>query len=451
MTAETAAGLSVGVEEEFLLADPVSGATVARVDAVLSEAGAHPFHAAGGRYHRELLASQVEASTGVCRTLSALDRQIREARSALSAAAAREGLLLLPSGTPPLHGPVPVTGRDDRFRAISALYAGVVTGYQVGGCHVHVGVADREAAVAVLAHLSPWLPVLLALSANSPYHRGRDTGHASWRMVEQSRFPGSGVPPVFASAADYDRGVDRLVDCGAVADRAMSFWLARLSPRYPTVEVRAADAVATAGEAVLQAALTRALVAAALADLDAGRQAPPVDPGVSAAAVWSAARYGLEGPAVHPFQERRVPVNVLIDELLRRVSPHLEETGDLAAVEVVLDRLRRAGSGARRQRETAARGGPRAVVGMLARQATAPDPEVPGLPPRREARPEPGRGARSQAREGPPGRPEGPGGAGGAGGPRAPEGAETREGAQARERPPGDTAPAAPGLRDTRR
>ncbi|MFC5750596.1 carboxylate-amine ligase [Actinomadura rugatobispora] len=372
MTGEAAGCLSVGVEEEFLLADPVSGATVAGAEKLLLRAGDHPFPASGGRYHRELLASQVEAATGVCRTLDGLHRQIQEARAALSAAATREGLLLLSSGTPVLAGRAPVSEGDDRYRAIAALYAGVVTGYQVCGCHVHTGVADRDTAVAVLAHLRPWLPALLALSANSPYDHGRDSGHASWRMVEQSRFPGSGVPPFFASAADYDRGVDRLVDCGVIADPAMSFWLARLSPRYPTVEVRAADAVVTAGEAVLQAALTRALVAAALADLDAGREAPPVDPGVSAAAVWSAARYGLEGPAVHPFEERRVPVDVLIGGLMRRAAPSLEEAGDLAAAEALLARLRRTGSGARRQREAAATGGLRAAVGLLARQTTAP-------------------------------------------------------------------------------
>ncbi|XVQ09932.1 carboxylate-amine ligase [Spirillospora sp. CA-255316] len=382
MTGQAAACLSVGVEEEFLLADPVSGATVASAEKLLVRAGEHAFQAAGGRYHRELLASQVEAATGVCRTLADLRRQIRDARSALGAAAAEEGMLLLSSGTPVLHGPVPVSENDHRYRAIAALYASVVTGYQACGCHVHTGVDDRDTAVAVLAHLRPWLPALLALSANSPYDHGRDSGHASWRMVEQSRFPGSGVPPAFASAADYDRGVDRLVDCGVIADPAMSFWLARLSPRYPTVEVRAADAVATAGEAVLQAALTRALVAAALADLDAGREAPPVDPGVSAAAVWTAARYGLEGPAIHPFEERRVPVDVLLDGLMRRASPALEETGDLAAAEAMLARLRRAGSGARRQREAAATGGLQAVVDLLARQTTAApsEPPGPGLP-----------------------------------------------------------------------
>ncbi|MFF5258248.1 glutamate--cysteine ligase [Actinomadura viridis] len=367
------ARLTLGVEEEFVLADPVSGATVPHAGRVLARAGEHPFAAAGGRYHRELLGSQIETATGVCGRLDHLRRQIRDARLALGTAADRERLVLLSTGTPVLPGPVPVSAGNARFAAISRLYAGVVDDYQVSGCHVHVGVGDRDTAVAVVNHLRPWLPTLLALSANSPYDHGRDSGYASWRMVEQSRFPGSGVPPVLPSAAAYDRAVDRLVDCGVLADPAMTFWLARPSPRLPTVEVRAADAVATPGEAVLQAALTRGLVRAALDDLAAGREAPRTDPGVCAAAVWSAARYGLEGPAVHPLEERRVPVRRLLDELMARVAPALEETGDLPEVRALLAKVTRAGSGAARQR-AAASGGLRAVIGMLARQTVRTDP-----------------------------------------------------------------------------
>ncbi|GAA2433268.1 glutamate--cysteine ligase [Actinomadura vinacea] len=361
--------LTVGVEEEFLLADPVSGATAAGADKLLLRAAEHPFHASGGRYHRELLACQVEAATGVCGPLDDVSRQLRGARESLGAAADGAGLLLVSAGTPVLPGRVPVSGGDERYDAIAAMYAGVAADYQVCGCHVHVGVDDREAAVAVVNHLRPWLPTLLALSANSPYGHGRDSGYASWRMIEQARFPGAGVPPVFASAAELDRSVARLVDCGVIADPAMSFWLARPSPRYPTVEVRAADAVATAEEAVLQAAVTRGLVRAALDDLASGREAPPVDPGVCAAAVWNAARHGLEGPGVHPFEERQVPVSRLLDELMHHIGPALEDAGDLEAVQSLLAWLSRAGSGARRQR-AAASGGPRAVVGMLARQTT---------------------------------------------------------------------------------
>lgn len=218
-------------------------------------------------------------------------------------------------------------------------------------------------------HLRLWLPTLLALSANSPFDRGRDSGYQSWRMLDQARFPGAGVPPWSSSASAYDRQVARLVEAGTLIDERMSFWLARPSPRYPTVEVRTADAAGTVDEAVLQAALVRALVRTAVGDLARGREAPAVDDQLCAAATWAAARYGLQGRAVHPVEERAVPARRLLEEVLDRVRPALEASGDLAPVHGILTWLERHGSGAERQRAAAASGLP-AVVDMLAVQTT---------------------------------------------------------------------------------
>jgi len=364
-------GVTLGVEEEFLLVDPVTGATVPRAARVLARAGRHPL-SSGTRFHPELASTQVEAATGVCTTLRSLRHQLREGRGRLAAAAAAEGARLVSTGTPVRPGPDPPPGPGERFARIRRMYAGVVAGYQCCGCHVHVGVADRETAVAVVNHLRPWLPTLLALSVNSPFDRGRDSGHASWRIVEQSRFPGAGVPPWSADAAEFDRRVQCLVDGGVLADPAMTFWLARPSPHLPTVEVRVADAAGTVDEAVLQAALTRALVRRALWDLAAGRQAPRVDDQVCAAAVWSAARYGLDGPGVHPLEGTAVPAMRLVKELMGRVRPALEESGDLAAVEAALARLRVVGTGAVRQRRAAAVNGTAGAAAMLIRQTARP-------------------------------------------------------------------------------
>jgi carboxylate-amine ligase len=270
-----------------------------------------------------------------------------------------------------------------RFAEIADRYAGVVADYQVCGCHVHIGVADRETAVAVVNHLRPWLPTLVALAGNSPFDHGRDSGYASWRILDQARFPGSGVPPWFASATAYDHQVARLAEAGALIDERMSFWLARPSPRLPTVEVRAGDAAATVDEAILQAALVRALVRTALIDLAQGREAPAVDDQLCAAATWAAARYGLDGPGVHPFEERAVPTTGLLHELLDRVRPALEASGDLPRVRAVLGRLTRHGTGARRQRAAAAHG-LEAVVDLLATQTIGSAEDSSGAGRRRE-------------------------------------------------------------------
>jgi carboxylate-amine ligase len=311
-------GWSIGVEEEFLLVDPDTGGTVPAAGRVLRAAGRLPAAAADAALQPELLATQVEAATGRCVTLAEL---------------------------------------------IAERYAGVVAEYEACGCHVHVGVPDPEIAVGVVNHVRPWLPTLLALSVNSPVYHGIDTGYASWRMVEQSRFPGSGVPPRFTSARDYTTRVDRLVSAGALADPAQSFWLVRPSRRLPTVEFRVADVSVDIDGALLQAALSRAIVRTALADLAAGRPAPEVDDQVAAAAVWSAARYGLDGPAVHPLHACRVPAADLVADLLDVVRPALVATGDLPEVERLVAGLV---TGAARQRSA---GAPTEVVKMLADSA----------------------------------------------------------------------------------
>jgi carboxylate-amine ligase len=372
--------LTVGVEEEFLLIDPASGTPVELAPVVLAASADLPPAAPDAAVHAELLGTQVEAATGICRSMAELRGQVERGRARLATAAAGRGALLISSGTPVLAGATPAFGPGDRFERIARTYAGLVADYQSCGCHVHVAVPDRELAVGVVNHLAPWLPTLLALSANSPYERGADTGYASWRMILQSRFPGSGIAPWFGSAAAYDEQVDRLVDCGVLADRSMSFWLARPSARFPTVELRVADAAGTVAEAVLQAALSRALVRTALDELAAGREARPVNGQVAAAALWTAARHGLGGPAVHLRAERTAPAEVLLAELIAAATPALEDSGDLAAVRAVVATLAAGGTGAERQRR-AGRTGLLGVVRMLANQTLeTPIPELSGQP-----------------------------------------------------------------------
>ncbi|WP_246450164.1 carboxylate-amine ligase [Allostreptomyces psammosilenae] len=318
----------------------------------------------------EFLATQVESASGVCTRLEGLRSQLLAGRRRLAEAARTCGARLVSVGNPvlsdgdPVPSPPPQSENGaDRYARIRDLFAGAVADYQACGCHVHVGVPDRETAVQVVNRLRPWLPTLLALSANSPFDHGRDTGCHSWRMIAQGRFPGAGVPPVFESVEDYDAQIARLVDCGAVVDEQMTFWLARPSQHLPTVEVRAADA-GTVDGTLLQAALTRALVDTALEDLAEGRPPVRVRDTVAAAAVWCAARYGLRGPAVHPVAERRVPAAELVAELYNVVRPALAERGDEALTSRLLHEALQQ-TGPERQRDAAAAGGPTAVVDQL--------------------------------------------------------------------------------------
>jgi glutamate---cysteine ligase / carboxylate-amine ligase len=357
--------LTFGVEEEFLLIEPDSGKPAACAPAVLDRARAEGPVGPGAAMHAELLTTQVEAATGICADVAELRAQLAGARSRLAASARAEGARLVSVGTPVLDGPTPPRAPGRHFAEVADAFAGAVADYQVCGCHVHVAIPDRESAIAVINRLRPWLPTLLALSVNSPFDRGRDTGCHSWRMLLQGRFPSSGVPPVFASAADYDERMGALVDCGALTDEHMTFWLARPSNHVPTVEVRVADAALTIDDAALQAALTRAMVHTALREHRRGAPLPRVSETVAAAALWTAARHGMDGPAVDPDEQRRVASTQRMRELLAWVAPALGELGDLETVNVLLSAAALRGTGARRQRRAAASGGIPAVLALL--------------------------------------------------------------------------------------
>lgn len=355
----------MGVEEEFLLVDPRTGATVPCADVVFARQLVCGRLPDGATVQRELRPTQLETATGVCTTADEVREHLSAGRRLLAEAAAAEDCALVATGTPT----GPASGRtepvnDGRFRDIDEIYRGIASDYEACGCHVHIGVPSRDTAVAVVNHLCRWLPTLLALSANSPFDRGHETGYHSWRMVTQSRFPGSGPAPFFCGYDEYHRWVAMLVDCGALADENQTFWLARPSPRFPTVELRVADTALTVDDALLQALLSRALVRTALDELSRGREAEPVHPQISAAAVWSASRHGLAGAAVDPLRGISVPAISMVRAMLGHVRDALADTGESALVQELVARVLHAGTGAERQRAVAV-DGPRAVHRML--------------------------------------------------------------------------------------
>ncbi len=196
---------------------------------------------------------QVETGTRVCTGLDDLGRELIRLRRLAAAAAARLGCRLVASGVAPYRTPglAAITGQP-RYRELARRYGPVVAEAGTCGCHVHVGVPSRDLGVQVLARLRPWLAPLLAVTANSPIAGGHDTGWASWRYLAWSRWPTAVPPAVWPDAAAYDTAVRRLIGRGAALDERSVYFLARLSPRYPTVEVRVADVCLDTGTAVLR-------------------------------------------------------------------------------------------------------------------------------------------------------------------------------------------------------
>ena len=264
-----AGALTLGVEEEFVLLDPSTGAAVLAGPELVRMLGGEP------GVQQELMRFQVETATGVCTSLDEAGRELIRLRRLAAAAAARLGCRLVASGVAPYRTPgLAAVTPQPRYQELARRYAPVVAEAGTCACHVHVGVPSRDLGVQVLARLRPWLAPLLAVTANSPIAGGRDTGWASWRYVLQSRWPTATPPAAWPDAAAYDAAVRRLIGQGAALDERSVYFLARLSPRYPTVEVRVADVCLDAGTAVLAAGLTRALVATALAEARRGTPVP---------------------------------------------------------------------------------------------------------------------------------------------------------------------------------
>ncbi|MGW1763813.1 carboxylate-amine ligase [Streptomyces sp. NPDC002073] len=356
--------ITVGVEEEYLLVDPLTAVPASRVEEVSRTAGLGRL-AERGEVQDELLQAQIEVATPVCSTLAEVGGHLLRLRHALASAAEANGCRIAATGAAPLRGdrPVPVTPMP-RYRRLEGAARQLVDEQLICGMHVHVGVPDPETGVAVLNRIRPWLPTLLAMSVNSPLWDGRDTGFASWRTIVFGRWPVSGPPPAFDGFADYERRLDALVASGVVADRAQAYWQARLSDRYPTVEVRCPDVQLRADDAVMIAGIVRALVATAVAETEAGVAPDPCAPELLHAANWHAARHGLNSTLVG---RDGLPCSSgdLLSALFRHLTTALEESGDFREVSALVHRMLREGTPADRQRRALADGGLRGLIDLI--------------------------------------------------------------------------------------
>jgi carboxylate-amine ligase len=329
---------AMGVEEEFLLVS-ASGRPLPRSVAVARSA-------VGIDVQLELTKVQVEINSPVCDSSSELRDHLVRMRSALAKAAGENGARLLAVGAPPVGKPVQIVTDTPRYQKMAEEYGQLAREQAVCGCHVHIAVPGREAAVQASNHIRPWLPTLLALTANSPIYLGSDTGFASWRWIMASRWPVAGPPPYFEGAVHYDAVVAMHLASGSIFDERMVYWDIRPSNHVPTVEVRVSDVPATVEETVLLATLVRALVMTATDE-----KTLVVEPEVLRAAYWIAARDGLSGNGLDVVQARVLPMPELLDLLVQHVRPALEELGELKQVEEGLRQVLANGNGAIRQRK----------------------------------------------------------------------------------------------------
>ncbi|CAM5626013.1 glutamate--cysteine ligase 2 [Streptomyces pilosus] len=339
---------TVGVEEELLLVDPDTGEPRAMSAAVLARAERE----GSGKdvFEKELHEQMLEFATHPQSSMESLHAEIVRCRKEAAGHAGEIGCAVAALATSPL--PVsPSIGMNRRYRWMEEQY-GIATREQlVMGCHVHVSVDSDEEGTGVVDRLRPWLPVLAALSANSPFWQGSDTGYHSYRSRVWQRWPSAGPTELFGSPDRYHRRVADMVATGVILDEGMVYFDARLSQRYPTVEIRVSDVCLHAETAGLIATLARGLVETAAREWRAGTE--PLDPGVSLLrlSAWQAARSGLAGELLDPRTMRRTPAETVVHTLLDHVADALEAHGDLERAREGCARLLRDGNGAQVQRD----------------------------------------------------------------------------------------------------
>ncbi len=345
---------TIGVEEEYGLVDPASRALHGRAQQVLPLAQ----HDLGDEVQPELKLSQIETATTACATLAEARAELVRVRRALIAAALEAGQRLIAAGTHPFSRP------DEQQTTPKERYEGIVQQFQelgremvICGCHVHVGLDDAELRVQVMNRLRAWLAPLLALSANSPFWQGRDSGYASYRTELWGRWPLAGPPGLFASRAEYDALAAALVATGSIEDATKIYWDIRLPEKVPTVEVRVADVCLTIDEAVMVAGLARGLVRTCYEQALRDAPFPAVRSELLRAAHWRAARHGLDAELIDVGAMQARPARAVVDGMLQFVRPALESMGEWDEVAGLVRETLARGNGAARQRAAYRRAG----------------------------------------------------------------------------------------------
>ncbi|TCK24571.1 carboxylate-amine ligase [Pseudonocardia endophytica] len=340
----------MGVEEELLLVDPDSGEPRGVAGRVVDAArwGAPPDLGADA-VDQELQNEQIETATAPCTSGRELDADLRRRRSVAADLARRSGVATAPMALSPL-GTETTVSRSDRYERMREQYGLLAADQLSCGCHVHVEVDTLDEGVGVLDRIGPWLPVLRAVSANSPFWQGADTGYASYRTTVWNRWPSAGPTGPFESVAGYDDAVAAMLDTGALLDTGMIYFDARLAHELGTVELRAADVCLDVDDAVLLAALSRALVETAARQWRDGGPPSSARHEVLKLAHWRASRSGLGGQLVNPWTGRPGPAHAVLDALCAFVRDAVHDAGDDDVVRRGVARLRERGTGADVQR-----------------------------------------------------------------------------------------------------
>jgi carboxylate-amine ligase len=339
----TGPSYTIGIEEELMILDPDSHALVNAIDALLEESRD------AEHVKSELLESVLEISTPPTRDTREAGEELRRLRRKVAEAAARRDLCIGSAGTHPfaMWEDQRVTGQE-RYRDLISALRFVARRELIFGLHVHVGIDDAEKAIHVANGMRVHVPLLLALSANSPFWRAQPTGLASTRMPIFRAFPRVGMPPAYDGWDDFERRIRFMTDAGVIDDYTYLWYDVRPHPNLGTVEIRAMDAQTRVEHTLGLAALIQAMVRELAQHYEAGGELAHYPYEMLDENRWLAARHGLEGELVDLPLTERVATKALARRLVERLEPHARELGSAAELDGVRDLIER-GTGSHRQ------------------------------------------------------------------------------------------------------
>ena len=346
MSRNTRPSFTIGIEEEYQTVDPETRDLRSHIAAEIVQKGKMLL---AERVKPEMHQSVIEIGTGVCHNIQEARAEIRDIRSQIVGLARANGLRLAAGGTHPfaLWASQDIYP-DERYQTIVEDLKMVARANLIFGLHVHIGVEDRETAIQLMNGARYFLPHILALSTNSPFWQGMETGLRSYRCKVFDKFPRTNIPDLYSSWSEFEDYVDLLIRTGCIDDAKKIWWDIRPHPHFPTLEFRICDMPMRVDETIAIAALCQAVIAKLYKLHEQNLSFRHYSRSLIMENKWRAARYGLEGKLIDFGKQQEVPVRQLIGEIRDFVSDVVEELGSENEM-AYIDRILEEGSGADRQ------------------------------------------------------------------------------------------------------
>jgi len=338
--------LSIGIEEEYQTIDPNTRDLRSHIQSEIIQKGKTLL---AERVKPEMHQSVIEIGTGVCRNIKEAKEEIRSIRRQIIGLARQNGLRLAAAGTHPFaQWREQEIYPDDRYRMIVEDMKIVARANLIFGLHVHIGIEDRETAIHIMNAARYFLPHILALSTNSPFWQGMDTGLRSYRCKVFDKFPRTNIPDLYGSWSEFENYVNLLIKTNCIDNAKKIWWDIRPHPHFPTLEFRVCDIPMRVDETIAIAALCQAVVAKLYRLHEQNLSFRHYSRALIMENKWRAARYGLGGKLIDFGKQAEVPIRDLIHEILEFVG---DVTGELGSEEEIayIARILDEGSGADRQ------------------------------------------------------------------------------------------------------